>query len=270
MTYDASETGAHSGSPIEGYKFEGTSASYYYTSAEQDVTINGQLYTAAEIGRNAIKSGTQDDGDLDIELTVPYDLPLVLAYAYGVSPPDLTVTIFRYHDGDDPATDFVTIWKGIATGFSITGHTARIRVPSIFSTLLSGEIPTVYYHNPCNHVLYDARCKVVRASYLQTTTVSSITDDTTIVVADDGFADNYLVAGEINNTTKGERRLIVDNVSNTITLGFPFSDVDIGDTVELVAGCDHSFATCGSKYSNKVNYGGFPFVPYDNPFTGEL
>ena len=35
----------------------------------------------------------------------------------------------------------------------------------------------------------------------------------------------------------------------------------VGDTVRLTPGCDKSFATCRDKFSNGVNFQGFPHMP---------
>ncbi|MDB5546472.1 MAG: beta-tubulin [Hyphomicrobiales bacterium] len=35
----------------------------------------------------------------------------------------------------------------------------------------------------------------------------------------------------------------------------------VGDEVELVAGCDKSFAMCGVKFANRINFRGFPHIP---------
>lgn len=269
IVYEDTELSTHDGSPVEAYKFTGSFQNYYYTSAELGVTISGQAYTSALISRKAIRTGTQEDSNLDLELEVPFDLPIVTDYAFQVSPPDLTLEILRYHEGTDPASDWVIIWKGIVTSFSTSGHRVKLLVPSIFSVILNGEVPSVYYQNMCNHVLYDARCKLVAASYKQDTTITAVGTDT-VDVADDGFADNYLQAGEIVNTTKGERRLIIDNVADVITISFPFFNAEVGDNVSLYVGCNHAFSTCKTKFSNSLNYGGFPYVPSDNPFESEL
>lgn len=36
--------------------------------------------------------------------------------------------------------------------------------------------------------------------------------------------------------------------------------IQIGDTIELVAGCDKSYSTCGDKFDNKPRFGGEPFL----------
>lgn len=269
--YTDKEFSAYGGTPIEGYRFVGpNSTEYRYTSTERDVTINGLLYSATDpVARTAIRTGTQEDDNLYVDITLPIDVQVVQDYAFDVSPAYLTLTIYRYHEGTDPAADWVIIWKGPVKSFSVTGKEARARVASLFSTLLQCEVPNRYYQFPCNHVLYDPRCKISDVAFKTTTTVSTIVDATALTVADDGFADSYLTAGEIIRVSTGERRTIVDNVANQITYVFPFHNIQAGDSVQLRAGCDHSFVTCGSKFSNQVNYGGFPYIG-DNPFEGQL
>lgn len=270
--YSDAEESAHDASPVEGYKFIGTSTNYLLTTANTDQTINGEVYTSIEIKRGTIKSGNQSDDSLDIQLEVPYDIQLIKDYGYTSSPPDLSLEVRRFHVGTNPATDWVLIWKGKVTGFSISGHIAKIRVPSIFALALQGVIPSAFYQAPCNHVLYDARCKVVEATFKQTTTIATggVTS-ATITVVNDGFIDNFLNAGIIHLTGKGERRLIIKNIANVITINFPFNNAADADAVDLTAGCDHAFAgDCITKFNNQINFGGFPFIPTDNPFEGNL
>jgi uncharacterized phage protein (TIGR02218 family) len=40
-----------------------------------------------------------------------------------------------------------------------------------------------------------------------------------------------------------------------------------GDVLSLYPGCDHSMATCISKFNNLVNYGGFPYMTQKNPWS---
>jgi hypothetical protein len=89
-------------------------------------------------------------------------------------------------------------------------------------------------------------------------------------VVDDGWPDNDLNAGVITLTAKGEKRLIISNVANVININFPFHDAEDGDAVELVRGCDHTYSICDTKFSNTKQFGGFPYIPGENPFLGQL
>lgn len=270
MSYTSYETSAHDGSPIEGYYFIGTQKSYRYTNAQTDVTINGLQYFAQRIKRTGIASGTQEDDNLEVEIELPANLELVTDYAFASSPPELSVTIYRYHEDSNSATDWVIVWTGKVSSISVKEATAFLQVPSIMSLILAGTVPKNFYQNPCNHTLYDSRCKVVKATYTASTVITSVSG-TTIGVTNDGFADNFLNAGEIYIPAKGERRAIVSNVANVITINFPFHNASVGDGVQLFAGCNHSYqGDCKTKFSNTLNYGGYPYIPKENPFIGDL
>jgi len=270
MTYNSFELSAHDGGPVEGYHFSGTAGGWRYTNAQRDVTIDGLAYTAAFIKRAAIRAGTHTDDALELEVELPFETPLIQAYAFSPSLPDLSLTVYRYHEDSDPAVDWVVVWRGRVTTFNVAGEVAKIRVPSVFELALRGAVPSAFYHGPCNHVLYDVRCKAVVQQTV--TTVTSVTGGgLTIGVTNDGFADSYLKAGTLYLPAKGERRLIQSNVANILGISFAFFNIDNGDQAVLVVGCDHAYqGDCKVKHNNTLNFGGFPYVPAENPFEGSL
>lgn len=269
MSYDDFELSTHDAAPVECYKFIGSFRTYRYTSADLAQTVNGETYEPIAGKRGTVRSGTQADDTLSLEIELPFDVDVVRDYAYSESPPSLALEVYRVHRGSSFATDWILLWKGKVSAFNVDGRIAKVRVPSIFSRALQGDLPNAYYQAPCNHVLYDSRCKVVRADWAVTTVVNAV-GTLSFDVADDGGVDAALKAGEAVNNRNGERRLILNNVAGTVTISYPFVDLRVGDEVELVAGCDHSFATCKAKFNNTINYGGHPFIPADNPFMGEI
>jgi uncharacterized phage protein (TIGR02218 family) len=265
-TYQAKEQSVAEGAPIEAYRFIGTFREYLYTSADVPITLDGNLYEPITIKRNAIRAGTSSEDNLDLELTVPSALELVLDYVFAIAPPDLDVVVYRFHAGTDPDLDRVVYWTGRVAGIALRGPEARVLVPSVFGSLLSAEIPTVYYQTPCNHVLFDSGCKVSRAANEVVTTVSA-TDGTSVTLASaGGFPDGHFVGGEAVSEG-GERRMVVSHASNLIRVNFPYSNLLEGEGITVSAGCDHSHATCIAKFANAINYGGFPFIPSVNPFA---
>ena len=132
--------------------------------------------------------------------------------------------------------------------------------------LLTSCCSAVYYQKVCNHALFDARCKVVRADFTETAIVTKIQSQI-ITVDNMVFPADGLVAGEMTNTRTGEKQGIISNSSNVIRIGYPFFDLVVGDTVELTQGCNHlRLGDCKSRFNNVANYGGFDFVPEINPF----
>lgn len=53
-----------------------------------------------------------------------------------------------------------------------------------------------------------------------------------------------------------------DNVTNEITLQLRTPhDFEAGDNFDITAGCDKTFSECKSKFTNGVNFGGYPDIP---------
>jgi len=266
--FDNLEKSRASSAPVEGYKFVGSFKTYRYTSADRSVLINGETYLPIAVTRSRVKAGTQEDDNLSLDLEIPFDIDVIRDYAYAQTPPKLTLQVFRQQQ-DDPELSWSLFWTGIVRGFTVSGRTAKVQVPSVFSLALQGEVPNVYYQTPCNHVLYDSRCAVDRASHRFEGEVKTLGDGAIILQAAPTTT-GVLAAGEIVNLRNGERRLILNNSGATITIGYPFVDLIVGDEVELVKGCDHSLATCKAKFDNVINFGGFPYIPSDNPFEGTI
>lgn len=268
-TYEEYEEGVETSAPVEAYRFVGSFKTYRYTSADRTITIAGQTYTPIAVTRSRVKAGTQEDDNLSLDLDLPFDIEVVRDYAYAQTPPSLNLEVYRLQSDDLDGDAWSLFWTGVVRGFTVSGRTAKIQVPSIFSLALQGEVPNVYYQAPCNHVLYDIRCGLLRADHSYTATVQTV-DGVNITLTGEVSTTNALAAGEIVSQRNGERRLVLSNSGVSVGIGYPFVDLVPGDTVELVKGCDHSLATCKAKFANVINFGGFPYIPADNPFEGTV
>ena len=266
MTFDTSEKSLFGGEPIELYYFQGSVNAYYLTSYSQAVTSGGNIYTPlAGLKRSVLKVGNQEEENLALDLTLPYDHPLVQEYAYKTAPPTLNFELRRAHRTDPE--DTILMWKGKVLSFSIEGRLAKMRVPALFGWLLNGIAPNARYQAPCNHTLFDNMCSVNPAAFQAVTTVTAINSNTIAVASLGGFTIGELLGGDLTMSAIGEARMITGGVGLDLTVTYPFANLAIGQSIVLRTGCDHSFATCKSKFSNGNNYGGFPLVPIKNPFT---
>lgn len=265
MTYATKDKSVQDGLPIECYKFTGTLNTYRYTDAPYSVTVNNEVYEPALIQRGVVETGSIVDGSGGVDIAVPFDIDLAADYVGPLTPESLSVEIRRVHVGDDWSSEFKLVWAGVAVGYGSSGLMFTISMISKLQAKILGSMNSVYYQTTCNNVLYDDRCQLVRSSFTTTATVTAV-GDAAITVDDDGVVDHYLRAGEVVNSRTGERRLILDNLVNVVDIGYGFIDCKIGDSVTLIAGCDHSFATCNSKFDNLVHFGGFMYIPTKNPF----
>ena len=256
MAYLDDDQSVHDGQPIELYKFEGPSASlsFYYTSYHDNVLYLGDTYVAVPLARNSIRVSAVDRQP-EMVVQLPRNLDIVQEYAFSVAPRNLELTVFRMHT---ITGDAITYWSGSVSGFSVSGDVAKLRSASKLGDALDTEIPAVYYQSLCNHRLYDTRCGVVEASFTTATTVSSVSGTTVVVGA---VGPNTHKAGEIVRASDGERRTIVAQSGTTLTITHPFRELNVSDSVDLKAGCDHSVSTCKTTFSNVINFGGHPNIP---------
>ena len=122
------------------------------------------------------------------------------------------------------------------------------------------------YTPACDAALGDARCGVTLASYTVTGSVTTATSarvftDTTRTEAD-GYFDGGLITWTSGDNDTYSMEVKSSTAAGVITLqqGMP-NDTTIGDAYSLSAGCDKLLATCRDKFSNVVNFRGFPHVP---------
>lgn len=267
MAYQDNETSLSDAAPLELYKFIGTYNTYRYTSGQVPVVSGGEAYQPIFITRNALKIQTGDSSESALEVSLPFDNPLVTAYAYQNAPPDLTLELRRAHETDP--NDTVLLWTGKVTGFSVEGRTAKMKVPAIFSYIIQGNAPTPRFQAPCNHVLYDQRCGVDPALHQHVTTVASIAGNV-IQLATLPFLQDEAAAGQMFNAA-GEQRMVISNIGTSVTVTYEFANLQVGDTITIRKGCDHAFeGDCKNRFSNGARFGGFPLVPDRNPFSSTL
>ena len=259
--YDVKEESQEESAPYELYKWVGTYRSYYMTSDKQTHRFEERDYIPiAGLKRSSLKCNTHEDSDSSLEITVPISHQLVKDYGFQISPPELTLYVYRFQRD---VSAYVLYFKGRITNVNTDGEETVFKIPNVFGTILSGNIPNVYIQPPCNNVLFDELCKVDKDSNSIESTIVSI-DSTTIQVASVGvFPDNWMKGGEIAFKFRNERRTIISQIGTTLTISYQFGRAGVGEQVILSAGCDHSFSGANGcpKFANQLNYGGFPFVP---------
>jgi uncharacterized phage protein (TIGR02218 family) len=268
MTYLAHEESEQQGAPVELYEFITEDTTYRYTSAEVDVIYASNTYTSEAIYRTPLA--------LSVE-TVRNALTLTLRRnndvtdLFRISPPDNPVGLIvkRFHRGD---SEVATVWVGrvLNVSWQDTSGAQMQCEPASISMNRNGL--GRYYQVPCPYALYNADdCKVDRAAFTHATTVTAISG-LTVTVASKHSTHPY-PGGFIEFTTGAppitERRLITAVSGNVFTLSRRFSDaLIVTSAVSLLAGCDHTMATCNGVFNNKLNYGGFIAMPKKNPFAG--
>lgn len=262
-------TSISGGAPIECYALETPSEVKRYTSYHSPIFLGGHWYFPEQISRSAIEVTSNTSSQTTVDVKLPSDHEVSLMFAYGVSPKYLYVTIYLTNEGNDYDTEFSVEWSGSYIGSNTSGAITTFKTASIVQADLAKDVAPVEYQNTCNHALYDDMCGIDKAVHSTTSTVTKVIGQE-ITVASDGFPNSALNIGQIVNTRNNESQIIVTNVDNLITVMTRFIDIKVGDTVEMSRGCDHArLGNCKGVFNNVARYGGFDFIPVNNPFISK-
>lgn len=254
--------------PIECYKFETSMGDVRLTSYHEEVVLDSEVYVPTQITRTAIEISSSLTTIMTVDIIIDNDHQLALDCAYGKSPQKFTVHVLLTEEG---SSDFTTEWVGDLVSVTTNNSKTTFKTGSIIQSEISGEMTPVMYQGTCNHQLYDERCGALREDH----TVSAIVTDVKgrlITVDDDVYQDEAFISGTILNLRNGEARAIITNTDNVIEITYPFLDIVEGDEVELSQGCDYArLGSCKSVFGRTASYGGFDWVPLNNPFdTGKV
>lgn len=165
----------------------------------------------------------------------------------------------------------IGMFKGRVSGVQPGRYSAQLTV-NADSELLNVMIPRNVYQAGCANTLYDPSCGVNKATSALVATASSVTDATlTTFSTSETFTAGRLALGFAVGTTganAGLQRTIKTNAANSITTIQPWAlPVASTDTFAVYPGCDKTKATCASKFSNVINFRGFPYIPAPESVT---
>lgn len=211
---------------------------------EQDIEFRGVLSSSA-ITNADLLAGRYRDAKVTEQLI---DWRYPFAGAFSTSVGWVGKTVF---DGE--------AWLGEVTGL---GRWLRARVGDLFN-------------RNCRATLGDAECTVALAGHT-TTGVNPVGlmdgEKKRIIRANPAqlsgsFPDNWFQFGKVlftggaNVGLVGEIRLYTQATREIeLQLPMPF-EIAVTDVFSITAGCDKRATTCLNKFSNLVNYRGYPYVP---------
>ncbi len=119
------------------------------------------------------------------------------------------------------------------------------------------------YQRSCAAVLGDGKCKVDLSTFEVEGNIASNRDGLVLRVDVEGaFEDGWFAKGLLK--AGGRTALIKSDHSQgarRITLWQSMAGLDEGTPVTLTAGCDKRLDTCREKFSNVLNFRGFPDIP---------
>lgn len=173
-------------------------------------------------------------------------------------------TLFRYNWADP--SDGIEVLKcgRIGNIQPRTGHFV-VELRDLRQALQAEH--SVVLQPDCRHDLGDAKCGVNLASFTDTITVTGVTSAQVFTHsstrADDFFGNGHITWLTGANVGVRVKVKTYASASDTFTLAEPMlSAIQIGDTATAVAGCrKRRTEDCATKFSNVLNFGGWPDKP---------
>ena len=247
--------------PVELYHIQHRDNHWYYTSGDTEVDFDGHTWEPAAIKRSSAHYDAKLEGT-KITVTFARTDPAIAGYL-AQSPVKLsTITIYKLFRDQSPA-EACLIFTGTILSVAIKALAAKAKCAGI-DYVINHQFLNWRYQPGCNHTVFSDSCGLNEADYQLATTVN--VDETGTVLTSSDFsshADGWWKLGIAMHND--EERLIVDHTGNTITIMTPFRELNTGDTVTVLPGCDGNVDTCRDKFNNLSNFLGFPFIPLDNP-----
>lgn len=264
MSFDARETSTELAQPIELYRFVREDKCWLYTSGDEDVTFQGELYRARTISRSAF-SRNDESGSSEVEVRMDRELSILSQFLDASSPNPVSIWIYRMHRNDP---EFAIIFKGVVANAGVELEEVALTC----KTPLSKEdklIPREIILRTCPHVLYGNRCRVDPTAYDVATTISSIGSQANQynLASDGGNPDGWFAAGVLLVVGTGQRGFIQRHQGNQVEVLQAIPGLGPSDSVIVYAGCDRTVETCRDKFNNVAQFGGFPKHPERNPFV---
>lgn len=266
-SYDTLAVSTASSRPIEVYEIALGSTTWFYTSADEDVTVGGNVYLSSPIRREKLTQSTSESRR-NLVVNLPASYPFPQLYVNNVPGERATLTVYRFERDESPAFDTqVLLFTGFVQSVQFPGDAseAKIAVQSLESALAQ-NVPRVTYMGQCNNLLYDQFCGVDPNNFNHIGAVTAV-DANVITVTGAGSSGFDFTGGYARPTGENDFRLVVAQDGDDLTLLLPFSvDVD-GSNVQVFAGCDKELeGDCALVFDNVINFMGFFFGPNRNPF----
>ncbi len=261
----------------------GTTTTTRLTSFERNLTVLDQTYMARKIDHGAIKQSLFLDRDeIDVRSDVIAADPFV-KIATNQSEAPLRLTIKSVDVVGSVGTDSQVLFTGDVVSVSVKGSRLTAKAVSA-GTVFDRQYPRFRLQVGCNHSLFSVGCGLLTSNWKFTGTITNpgtagfpfefvLGSIARVVGVLPTITAGWFAGGwiEIGSGASMVRRAIINNeplssgLLKVILSRDPTPFPAAGTTVALYPGCDGAFATCSSKFSNALNFGGHPFLPPSNP-----
>lgn len=268
MTYEALENSTEDGRPIELYTFTlGFSSVWRYTSADQDITHEGEIYRAVPMKN----PGTSISGEAAADqMMIEAPSTIGPAQLFMSVPPSqsIWVQIWRKHEGDD---EYLVAYQGEIAQINFPMPGKAIISCYTLSATLQREGLRMPWSRTCPYAVYDpSTCKKNKLDMQAPILVLDVQGNNVICDEAAGFDPGYFNGGMIewDDPFRGhEVRLIESHDNSTLTIFNTAQGIYPGMIAYIYRGCRQTVESC-IELNNYDNYGGIPDLPGRSPFDG--
>lgn len=243
-----------------------------FTDCDTDLTVEGVTYeaSAALTPSEAVSSLGLAVDEQEVQGGVSSD---------AISESDLASGLYDGATVEVIEIDWSTETRTATVGAYYLGEVSRTE--SSFAAELRSEAGILaqrrgrYVMAVCDAELGDARCGVNVSALTVSGAITHKTGDSDFLVSGipDGSEMTYTSGTLVwkSGANLGQVQEVRAHRGHSVSLWRPpLFEVQVGDTFDLVPGCDKSFATCRARYSNGPNFRGFPSVVGEEVFSYAL
>lgn len=266
MTFEAFETSAAGGRPVELYDFQRGYLHWRYTSAQADVFADSATWAATPISRTGFEAASELNRSA-IKITVPRDNEVADMWRVTAPSEEIGLTLKQYHHGDG---ETAVLWIGRVVNVDWSGSLATLHLEPGYTGVRRQGLRR-RYQRACPHVLYGQLCRLSPSTFRLLSQCDSISGLIIGVQNGSALGATYYTGGYVEwEVASGlyDRRYIVEHSGAYMTLNAVPHTLSLGQAIRVYPGCDHTLATCNTKFGNSANYGGMPYIPIKNPFNG--
>lgn len=249
------------------FQFVNSGIEYPLTPDAVSYTLSGRVYLPTEMRRMDL-SFSEDSENSGTKIEIATSSPFIQRLIGHNVREKVKVEIRRVQKEETVDAD-AYVFPGFIGNFVVNGGLTELEIISP-AVALKRSMLGRKYSITCPYVLYNAyTCQAPKFVYGVAGVIDGMTGRS--IISSTAFSakpDNWFTNGfvEIGSHTYS----IALHIGATCTLHNTLErSVLIGDSFQVFAGCNHTMANCIDKFDNIINYGGFPYIPVKNPFTGD-
>lgn len=266
MTYQAIEQTSQDGRPALLATFERDGSTTRLCNQPNDIIIGGNTFVASPISFPASISRKARPEQEDLSFFLPLSDPFARA-ELGHDSIVSRVSIERTHLNDGDA-EIESRWVGYLQRAEISGDTVEL-VCSSYRHGLNRSGQYAITQRTCRHFLYGSGCGVDIAAFQVARNVTAV-NGTTLTISASVVDEEQHANGILE--WNGQSLSIASVSGTTLILRRPNADLAAAvqggaQSAQIAPGCQKNLTGC-TFFSNVDNFGGFPYIPDRELFSG--